>query len=314
MVLFALYHSKYPSPHTKQPLSWRSIRSYISLCKGFLGMRYGFQLLGDTPRLKILIKSIASKHVTNTRKKRRGFRRRHLRNLWHACPAIQADTQAAVNQFAALSTAWHVLARAGELANATRNDLEFVYPTKGSPYAILWLRPLKKRGVEIADKVPQYIKSFDGGPTDTFHALCRLVEFHPVGKAYRATTPLFSLPAGGFGSKRATFGSGRPRLEPLTTRRFRGLVKGAAHVLGYPVGEFGAHSPRIGGATDIVSAANVSQENGQLLLKAKGRWGSDIGAIYARMTRRAQLSASALMQTAHGRDLEELLPTFTQPA
>ena len=49
MVLFALYHSKYPSPHTKQPLSWRSIRSYISLCKGFLGMRYGFQLLGDTP-------------------------------------------------------------------------------------------------------------------------------------------------------------------------------------------------------------------------------------------------------------------------
>ena len=185
MVLFALYHSKYPSPHTKQPLSWRSIRSYISLCKGFLGMRYGFQLLGDTPRLKILIKSIASKHVTNTRKKRRGFRRRHLRNLWHACPAIQADTPAAVNQFAALSTAWHVLARAGELANATRNDLEFVYPTKGSPYAILWLRPLKKRGVEIADKVPQYIKSFDGGPTDTFHALCRLVEFHPVGQAGR---------------------------------------------------------------------------------------------------------------------------------
>ena len=44
----------------------------------------------------------------------------------------------------------------------------------------------------------------------------------------------------------------------------------------------------------------------------KGRWASNIGRIYARMTRRSQLAASGLMQTARGRDLEELFPGFTQ--
>ena len=52
----------------------------------------------------------------------------------------------------------------------------------------------------------------------------------------------------------------------------------------------------------------------QVLLHAKGRWSSDIAYIYARMTRRSQLAASALMQKARGRDLEEILPGFVQPA
>ena len=72
----------------------------------------------------------------------------------------------------------------------------------------------------------------------------------------------------------------------------------------------GAHSFRIGGATDLVATGQLSQ----LLLQAKGRWQSDIGRIYARMTRRAHLAASELMHHARGRDLEELLPAFTQAA
>ena len=39
-----------------------------------------------------------------------------------------------------------------------------------------------------------------------------------------------------------------------------------------------ARSPLIGGATDLASTGKASQ----LLLRAKGRWASDIGAIYAR--------------------------------
>lgn len=87
-------------------------------------------------------------------------------------------------------------------------------------------------------------------------------------------------------------------------------MKRNATALGYNPKEFGAHSPRIGGATDIESTGAASQ----LLLQAKGRWQSDIGRIYARMTRRAHLAASALMHRAKGRDLEELLPTFTELA
>ena len=73
---------------------------------------------------------------------------------------------------------------------------------------------------------------------------------------------------------------------------------------------FGAHSARVGGATDLAASGKASR----LLLQAKGRWGSDIGAIYARMTRRSQIAAVDLMYDAKGRDLEEILPDFAQPA
>ena len=47
---------------------------------------------------------------------------------------------------------------------------------------------------------------------------------------------------------------------------------------------------------------------------AKGRWDSDVANIYARMTRRMHMAASDLMFQARGRDLEELIPEFVQPA
>jgi hypothetical protein len=71
--------------------------------------------------------------------------------------------------------------------------------------------------------------------------------------------------------------------------------------------EVGAHSFRIGGATEL-----ADQGASQLLLQAKGQWASDIGRIYAHMTRRAQLAASRLMQRRGGRDLEELFPAFAE--
>ena len=53
----------------------------------------------------------------------------------------------------------------------------------------------------------------------------------------------------------------------------------------------------------------------QLLLQAKGRWASDIAAIYSRMTRKQQLVVSDLMYEALGRDLEEeIMPELSQPA
>ena len=81
-------------------------------------------------------------------------------------------------------------------------------------------------------------------------------------------------------------------------------------MLGWNPKEAGAHSPRIGGATEYAATGKVSQ----LLLEAKGRWSSDIGAIYARMARRLHLAASDLMFQAKGRDLEELIPEYVQPA
>ena len=96
----------------------------------------------------------------------------------------------------------------------------------------------------------------------------------------------------------------------MTTARFRALVKRYASTLGYDPKTFGAHSARIGGATDVAN----SDEYSEVLLEAKGRWGSDIGKIYARMTRRTHLRASAAMYRTKGRDVEEIVPSFVQPA
>ena len=72
---------------------------------------------------------------------------------------------------------------------------------------------------------------------------------------------------------------------------------------------FGAHSTRIGGATELTARGGASE----LLLQAKGRWDSEIGRIYARMTRRMHMQASDAMFRGHGRDLEEIFEAFSQP-
>ena len=117
-------------------------------------------------------------------------------------------------------------------------------------------------------------------------------------------TPLFRVrtkvrPAGGIQQRHMTV----PQLKAVTRK--------AAQLIGYTdMAVWGAHSARIGGATDLASTGKASM----LLLRAKGRWGSDIGVIYARLTRKSLLAASGLMQKSKGRDLEELFPDFVQPA
>lgn len=61
----------------------------------------------------------------------------------------------------------------------------------GKRYAILWLRPLKKKRGGLAHKLPQYIAEFDGGKSDAYAALRRLVEFDPVEPTVAGLTPLF---------------------------------------------------------------------------------------------------------------------------
>jgi len=307
-VLFAMYMRNATSKKTKRPVSVKTVESYVSLLKGYLSFTYDFELVERAPRLKRLLAALRDGDpLHGMRRKRRGLRRRHLRRMWRRVPAVRATTPNAVNDWALLSTAWHVLARGGELApqtsrwcptkHPTRGDLSFGVTGGGVRYALLWLRPLKKKGKALAPKVPQYIREHDGGGSDTYAALRRLDEHDPVPHEERSTTPLFR--------RRTTDGTTRH----VSVSMLRELVRARAKSIGYTVrSEWGAHSARIGGATDLASTGDASP----LLLQARGRWASDIGRIYARMTRRCQLAASGLMQKARGRDLEELLPEFVQ--
>eukprot|EP00966_Prymnesium_polylepis_P331758 7387334-Prymnesium_polylepis.1 len=119
-----------------------------------------------------------------------------------------------------------------------------------------------------------------------------MVEADPCTEGEKASTPLFRI-------------SGKR----LTVEQLRKFGKKIFEVTGQK-GRTGAHGFRIGGATDLAAEGSSTA-----LLQAKGRWASDIGRIYARMTRRAQLAASAAMQRqGRARDMEELFPGFTQAA
>ena len=294
LCLWVLWLRGQVSRKTKRKLKAGSIRSRVSLLVGLLSHRYGFRLVQDPIRLKALIKKLtAADPMAAVRRKRRGIRRRHLRRVWQRAPAVRRTSVVARAEWAAATVAWHVLARGGEMALVQRSDLRFMRDGRGRRYAELWLRPLKKRGGAAQAKVPQYILERPGEEWEPYAALARLSDTLDAAQQPQ-TAPLFQ---GGDG-------------RPINASRMRQIARQYARVLGVPPEQVGAHSFRIGGATDLVATGQLSQ----LLLQAKGRWQSDIGRIYARMTRRAHLAASELMHHARGRDLEELLPTFTQAA
>ena len=162
--------------------------------------------------------------------------------------------------------------------------------------------PLKKKGRGIAPKVPQLIEEFDGGGSDTYAALRRLVEHDPVPPERRASTPLFRRRSTGQRgiAKHVTVAQMRELVRRLVARIEPNMVP--AH--------WGAHSCRVGGATDLASTGKASA----LLLQAKGRWASDISWIYQRGDVGEQLLVSLDMVGASGASAETVIPGWAQPA
>ena len=84
-----------------------------------------------------------------------------------------------------------------------------------------------------------------------------------------------------------------------------------ARAIGLDPSAFGGKSFRAGGATDI---AALLGEGGKARLKKRGRWASDVALIYERALAEPDLSLSASLGDAAGRDLEGILGGWTQPA
>ena len=310
MILFVTWLSTVKSKKTGKRLNAETISQYHSTLKAALSTRFGFEIEGDPQRLPKVIKKLRRTQPYSGRRLRRGLRKRHLRKAWTSFPEKfdpkRADSndeaRDRANIWAAITTAWQALARGGEVSALSRlkwsasklpsrADLSFHTDKRGKRYARLLLRALKKKGK--SPKIPIIFAEDDHGGADTFHALSTLEELDPVPENQRGKTPLF----------RTTRGA-------LTKREFVKAIQAIAAALGLDPSLFNGHSCRIGGATDLIDA-----KGSPLLLQAKGRWAGDIGRIYARMTRRAQLSASKLIQRGKGgRDLEDIFPDFTQPA
>ena len=95
-----------------------------------------------------------------------------------------------------------------------------------------------------------------------------------------------------------------------------------AAALGLDASEYFGNAWRIGGATDLLEAPHEQSEAGQpritteqatKLIKARGRWWTDIHEIYARWSVSEHVLASRAIGGAGGVDLEDFVEGFAQP-
>ena len=97
------------------------------------------------------------------------------------------------------------------------------------------------------------------------------------------------------------------------------MVRRDAAVVGLPPDEVFGNAYRIGGATDLrdapssASGPSIGMEQATRLIKARGRWFSDIYEIYERGSLQEHALASAAITEAGGVDLEQILTGWVQP-
>jgi hypothetical protein len=90
----------------------------------------------------------------------------------------------------------------------------------------------------------------------------------------------------------------------------RQLAQKMGERLGIPAEELGGSAFRIGGATDWREVFGADAER---IIKQRGRWHSDIGAIYQRALAEAHLRGSAAVGSTCGADLESMCRGWVQP-
>ena len=92
-----------------------------------------------------------------------------------------------------------------------------------------------------------------------------------------------------------------------------------AAALGRDAAEYFGNAWRIGGATDLLEAPHstngpqITVSQATALIKARGRWWTDIYQIYSRWSVSEHALASQAIAAAVGLDVEDMLPGFAQP-
>jgi len=197
---------------------------------------------------------------------------------------------------AALATGFCGLLRGGEFAlqrgeefdeinHLSRADLSFFRDGGGVLHAVLRLRVLKSEE-SLRGKTQRLVLREGGTLLDPVRELWRMVRADPVPKEERESTPLFRHAA-----SRA----------PITVEQVRDMVKRLMTAVGCDAAFFGAHSLRIGGATAAL-AAGVDPS----VIRAMGRWASDVFEIYTRLTREAAARFTTLVGSTAFHDVERV--------
>ena len=264
-------------------ISPRTARKYVSQVQGWHRRRAdaGFGIGGDTPlfRLRALIKGLRKERGDGPALRRWGVRTQHLARA--LAEQLAGGSRVEQNWRAALTVGFCGLLRGGEFAlqdgeafdaarHLTRGDVRF-FTEDGIRHAGVMIRQLKTTNTN--DKRVEVILRGGGTLFDPVEELWQLFRIDRCKREEAATTPLFR------GATR----------DALTVRQVRDMIKALMAAIGCDPDRYGAHSLRIGGATAAL-AAGIEPA----VIRAMGRWSSEVYEIYMRLTRE---TAAARMST-----------------
>lgn len=246
-------------------------------------------------RFAKMVRAVAAAKPTGERRKRQGLRHAHLRK------AARARVRTTPDEWAAVCCAVPLLLRGGEVRHIRQKDVSFER-RHGRKCLIVQVKAIKqarKRAGTDGRRYEHFIPEAPGDAACAFAAVARILDPHWSGRGLpnhtgaRSASPLFRGSGGG----------------GMSTSQVRRVAKTVGEAAGLPRRELGAHSCRIGGATDHRDGGGDSEG-----LRKRGRWMKDIGEIYARDTIERQIEEVDKMRRSRGETFEARRRDFTQPA
>ena len=316
--------------HLGQPLETDTIAGYVSALRALLSRDGGAQMRSAhfDVRIKALGRGIRqARGPRPSRKRRLGLRARHLRSAAAARGFDRVRTWTARRRWLAAVLGHSLVARGCELGRPAGKEFSVTrgltwrnvqWHAAGSlhrTHAALTVHLCAaKDGEARGQRYPMVVRRRARGNKPANDAMCAYdlllaawrEDVRICGEQSALDTPVFRTAAKG-GAATA-----------FSTSDVLDIVREIAIAAGEDPSAYGAHSLRIGGATDFRDLFDTSTETGlgeaKRALKARGRWKSDIAYIYARTSLDSSLEASARVGNVSGRDIESAFAGWAEPA
>jgi hypothetical protein len=304
------------------PLASDTIAGYVSAIKLLRSSEAHYVITFEAVNVRMGAAAKRSRQLQGPpgeRKLRRGIRAKHLRRL----VALGFDRSSAwgIMRWAAALVAHNLLLRGGELGvvdakvfdpsrDATFGAIEFKAPSADSDHCewLTWdVVPIKDTNARRRI-CPMAVRRRQRGGQIGADALCTFDAIVLAWQSQTGAAPPTRGRAQGLLAHQPFFMGARGVWRTADTRI---LAQDMAVALDMPREEVGAKSFRIGGATDW---RDVFKSDAERVITERGRWDSDIGAIYQRALAEAHLRGSAAVGEADGADLESLCKGWAQPS
>jgi hypothetical protein len=300
-----------------------TVDAYVSTVKVFVSFEAHYEI---TAKEVNVVMPQAAKRARQkqgppgTRKLSKGMRAHMMVKL--AAMGYSRGSARALSRWAAGLAAHNLLLRGGELGivhgwtfdpsrDPTFGAIEFRAPcadSAGRPWLTWDVVPVKDANARRRI-CPMAVRRRQIGGDEGADPMCLYDAIRLHWRASTGTEPPQVGRVGGAIAVRPIFTGERGGV--WDTRDTRELAQEYAEALGLVKSEFGAKAFRIGGAIDW---RDVFKHDAERIITERGRWHSDIAAIYARALAEAHLRGSAAVGDAVGADLESLCAGWVQPA